>query len=108
MFAHHFFVCTNQESGVGEEVAKALKKELKHAGLKSVLGPDGRKQHNRVQTCNCLDQCKQCKKGPGAAVVVYPAGTYYGNVRPKDAAQLVAEHVGRGRVVAALRIDPTS
>lgn len=106
MIAHHFFVCTNQKSGVGEEVARALKKELKHAGLKSVRGPDGRKRHNRVQTCNCLDLCKQCKKGPGAAVVVYPEGVYYGHVRPKDAPQLVEEHAGAGRAVTALRIEP--
>ena len=68
------FVCTNQKSGVGEDVAKALKKELKAQGLKKLLG-GGEQQRVRVQTCNCLDLCKQCKKGPGAALVVYPEGT---------------------------------
>ena len=56
-----FFVCTNQKSGVGEAVAKALKKELKLQGLKKLL-MGGERQHVRVQTCNCLDLCKQCKK----------------------------------------------
>ena len=50
------FVCTNQKSGVGEAVAKALKKELKHQGSKK-LAADA-KQRVRVQTCNCLDLCK--------------------------------------------------
>lgn len=98
------FVCTNQKSGVGEDVAKALKKELKAQGLKKLMA-GGEKQRVRVQTCNCLDLCKQCKKGNGAALIVYPDGTAYGSVRPADAAELVAEHLGRGHVVKRLRID---
>lgn len=98
------FVCVKQKSGVGEEVARALKKELKQQGLKSQV-IDGEKWRTQVQTCNCLDLCKQCKKGPGAALVVYPEGTLYGHVRPADAAELVAEHLGRGHVVKRLRID---
>ncbi|MBD2769608.1 (2Fe-2S) ferredoxin domain-containing protein [Hymenobacter sp. BT664] len=98
------FVCTHQKSGVGDDVAKALKKELKSQGLKKRVA-NGQKQHAQVQTCNCLDLCRNCKKGPGAALIVYPEGTVYGNVRPADAAELVAEHVGRGHVVKRLRID---
>jgi (2Fe-2S) ferredoxin len=98
------FVCTNQKSGVGEDVAKALKKELKIQGLKKLV-TGGEKQRVRVQTCNCLDLCKQCKKGPGAALIVYPEGTVYGNVRPADAAAIVEEHLGRDRVVKRLRIE---
>lgn len=98
------FVCTNQKSEVGEDVAKALKKELKHQGLKKLM-VNGHKQHTQVQTCNCLDLCKHCKKGPGTALIVYPEGTVYGDVRPADAAELVAEHVGRGHVVKRLRLE---
>lgn len=98
------FVCTNQKSGVGEDVAKALKKELKAQGLKKLFSGEER-QRVRVQTCNCLDLCKNCKKGSGAALVVYPEGTVYGNVRPADAAELVASHLGRGHVVKRLQID---
>jgi len=90
------FVCTNQKSGVGEEVARALKKELKAQGLK---------KDARVQTCNCLDVCKNCKKGPGAALLVHPDGTWYGNVRPTDAAALVHTHIGRGNVLSRLELD---
>ncbi len=83
------FVCTNQKSGVGEAVAKALKKELK-AQRKKQAG-DGEKL--RVQTCNCLDLCKQCKKGPGAALIVYPGGAVYGDVRVADVPELVAGYL---------------
>nr|WP_262908812.1 hypothetical protein [Hymenobacter translucens] len=98
------FVCTNQKSEVGREVAKALKIEIKKQGLKSVT-VKGEKRRNRVQTCNCLDVCKNCKKGPGAALVVYPEGIFYGNVKPKDAADIVHEHLGEGRVVKKLVIE---
>ena len=88
MSDRHVFVCTNQKSGVGDDVAKALKKELKAQGVKSVvLG--GEEVHTRIQTCNCLDRCKHCKKGPGAALVIYPAGVYFNNAQPKDATRIV-------------------
>jgi (2Fe-2S) ferredoxin len=104
MIAHHLFVCTNQKSAVGDDLAKALKKELKAQGLKTFVA-DGQKTHNRVQTCNCLDLCKHCKKGPGAAVVVYPEGIFYGNVRPKDAERLVHEHLGKGQLLTDLLLS---
>ncbi|GAA3952088.1 (2Fe-2S) ferredoxin domain-containing protein [Hymenobacter algoricola] len=99
--AYHIFVCNNQKSGVGDDVAKALKNALKKQGLKN-LGLGGEKRKSRVQTCNCLDACKRCKKGPGAALVIYPEGTFYGAVKPADAAELVQEHIGHGRAVARL------
>jgi len=102
--SRRLFVCTHQKSGVGAEVVKALKKELKHQGLKKHV-VDGHKQRTQVQACDCLDLCRDCKKGPGAALIVYPEGTLYGNVRPADAAELVAEHVGRGRVLKRLRTE---
>lgn len=101
---HRIFVCINQKSEVGKDVAKALKTEIKKQGLKSVL-LKGEKHKNRVQTCNCLDLCKQCKKGPGAAVVVYPEGTFYGNVKPKDAADIVRLHLGENQVVRHLLLS---
>ncbi|MGI4759643.1 MAG: (2Fe-2S) ferredoxin domain-containing protein [Janthinobacterium lividum] len=94
MSDHRVFVCTNQKSGVGDDLAKALKKELKAQGLKSVV-LNGEKVHTQVQTCNCLDRCKHCKKGPGAAVVLYPDDVYYNNVQPKDAPRLVQELAAR-------------
>jgi (2Fe-2S) ferredoxin len=98
------FVCTAQKDEVGKDVVKALKTELKKQGLKKLL-TGGEKRKVRVQTCNCLDLCKQCKKGPGAALIIHPEGTVYGNVRPKDAADIVHEHLGEGRVVERLQVD---
>ena len=97
------FVCTNQKSGVGEELAKALKKEIKAQGLKKRLYED-EVQGVRVQTCNCLDLCKHCKKGPGAALLIYPEGTAYGDVRPAHAAELIERHLGRGQELKKLKL----
>lgn len=98
------FVCTAQKSEVGKEVAKALKVELKKQGLKNLFS-GGEKRKTRVQTCNCLDLCKHCKKGPGAALIIYPEGTVYGDVKPKDAADIVREHLGEGQVIKRLLIE---
>ena len=54
-YDHRIFVCTNQKSGVGEDVAKALKKELKRQTEKKL----SKDERIRVQTCNCLDMCKK-------------------------------------------------
>ncbi|PJJ47714.1 (2Fe-2S) ferredoxin domain-containing protein [Hymenobacter chitinivorans] len=102
--AYHLFVCNNQKDEIGKDVARALKIEIKKQGLKSLL-LGGVKHKTRVQTCNCLDVCKHCKKGPGAAVIIYPEGTLYGDVRPKDAADIVQNHLLDGRVVKRLLLD---
>ncbi|WP_022824362.1 (2Fe-2S) ferredoxin domain-containing protein [Hymenobacter norwichensis] len=100
----HLFVCNAQKTEVGKDVARALKTELKKQGLKSLF-TGGQKHKTRVQTCSCLDQCKHCKKGSGAAVVVYPDGVWYGDVKPKDAADIVREHLGEGSPVKRLLLD---
>lgn len=98
------FVCAAQKSGVGKDVAKALKKELKRQGLHK-QDVDGESVRVQVQTCDCLDLCRSCKKGPGAALIAYPEAVAYGNVLPADAAALVAEHFGRGQVLKRLRLE---
>ncbi|MCB2409828.1 (2Fe-2S) ferredoxin domain-containing protein [Hymenobacter lucidus] len=102
--AYHLFVCNNQKDEIGKDVARALKIEIKKQGLKSLL-LGGTKRKTRVQTCNCLDVCKHCKKGPGAALIVYPEGTLYGDVKPKDAPEIVREHLLEGRVIKRLLLD---
>ncbi|MBG8554191.1 (2Fe-2S) ferredoxin domain-containing protein [Hymenobacter guriensis] len=97
------FVCTAQKDEIGKDVARALKIEVKKQGLKSLFS-GGEKHKIRVQTCNCLDLCKHCKKGPGAALVVYPEGPVYGDVKPRDAADIV-QHLSEGKPVKRLLLD---
>lgn len=104
-YAHQLFVCTHQKSGVGHDVAKALKHAIKDQDLKTVRTADGEKRRNAVQECDCLDRCKHCKKGPGAALIVYPDGITYGDVKPSDCATIVREHLGGGRIVTSLLLS---
>ncbi|MBC8082726.1 MAG: hypothetical protein H7Z21_05890 [Hymenobacter sp.] len=98
------FVCTAQKNDVGKEVAKMLKLEIKRQELHYLL-PDGEKSKIRVQTCNCLDLCKHCKKGAGAALILHPEGTTYGDVQPKDAADIVRDHLAKNHPVRRLVIE---
>ncbi|MBC6606860.1 (2Fe-2S) ferredoxin domain-containing protein [Hymenobacter sp. BT188] len=96
-YEHHLFVCTNQKSEVGRDVVKALKKEIKKQGLSKKL--------NRAFPTGCIDECKHCKKGCGAALIAYPEGAIYGDVQPADAPAIVREHLLHGRVVSKLLLD---
>jgi len=97
---HHIFVCVNERipghpkgscaHAGGREVADALRGACHAAGLRRVV---------RVNEVQCIDQCSQ-----GAALVVYPAGTWYGSVTPADVPELMEEHLRGGRPVERLRI----
>jgi len=47
-----------------------------------------------------------CALGP--VVIVYPEGTFYSQVKPEDVAEIVEEHLLKGRVVDRLVYDETS
>lgn len=103
-YERHFFVCTNQPSGVGEAIGQELKYQVKKQKMLATVTL-GSKPRARAQLTGCLDQCKYCKNGPGAAIVVYPEGTWYGNVLLADVAEIVREHLYHGRVVERLVIE---
>lgn len=91
-FDRHAFVCVNDEAcgpQGGGEVHKAMKDELRAAGLKEV---------HRVNKAGCLGQC-----GHGPIVVVYPDDVWYSHVTPADGVRIWKEHVVGGRPVEELR-----
>jgi len=93
IFEKHVFVCTSGKvcsKDGGEEVCSALRQEVVARGLKGRV---------RINKAGCFDQC-----GNGPMVVVYPESTWYANVRPTDADQLV-EHLIDGKPVERLLYD---
>ncbi|MBU3661603.1 MAG: (2Fe-2S) ferredoxin domain-containing protein [Bacteroidetes bacterium] len=93
-YQNHIFVCTNQKAegktccgeARGMELVEKFRDAIKEAGLVGKV---------RAQRAGCLDACKH-----GPAVVVYPEGTYYGQVGPEDVKRIIEEHVIGGKELA--------
>jgi (2Fe-2S) ferredoxin len=93
-YQNHIFVCTNQKAegktccgeARGMELVEKFRDAIKEAGLVGKV---------RAQRAGCLDACKH-----GPAVVVYPEGTYYGQVGPDDVKRIIEEHVMGGKELA--------
>ena len=97
-YFRHVFVCENRRpaghprgccaSADGAAVKEALKAELKARGLQTRI---------RANSAGCLDACEM-----GPALVVYPEGVWYGNVKVEDVAEIVERHLVNGQPVERL------
>ena len=74
------------------EIKQALKEEIQKQGLMNEV---------QVVTTGCNGFC-----GAGPIVVVQPDGIFYQLIKPKDVAQLVEEHLLKGRPVKKLFYIP--
>ena len=90
----HLFVCIGPDC-VDPDEGKAtwdyVKRRTKELGLTGAQGPLYRTK------CGCL---RICTGGPIA--VVYPDGTWYRNVTPKNAERILQDHIIGGHVVEDL------
>lgn len=100
VFEHHLFVCLNErdESAGRPSCASKNSKKLRGA-LKDAVKAAGLKHSVRVNEAGCLDQCEH-----GAVLVVYPEAVWYGFAHPRDAEEIVQEHLLHGRPVDRLRL----
>ncbi len=92
----HLLVCggTGCRASESESIQAALQRELRENGLD---------EEARVVTTGCFGFCE---KGP--IVKVHPDNTFYTEVKPGDAADIVLEHVLKGRrVERLLYTDPS-
>jgi (2Fe-2S) ferredoxin len=100
---YHVLVCTGKScSAVGSaEVRDAFERELKARELQfgkvsKGCNPDG----SVVLTeCGSVGFC-----AIGAAVMIYPDGVWYAQVRASDVPEIVEEHIVNGRVVERLAL----
>ncbi|TVQ86591.1 MAG: NADH-quinone oxidoreductase subunit NuoF [Bacteroidetes bacterium] len=91
----HMLVCggTGCHASAGEMLFENLKKEVQENNLQDEV---------QVIATGCFGFCE---KGP--IVKVIPDNTFYVQVEPKDAKELIAEHAIKGRVIKRLLyIDP--
>ena len=99
-FERHVFVCHNTRPADAPRVScTADGKSDLQTQLKKLADEAGLGASVRINKAGCLDQCEH-----GPTVVVYPEAVWYGNVKPEDAAEIVAEHLVGGRPVERLRI----
>ena len=99
----HVFVCTGKSCSAVDSAAvkEAFERELKARGLqygkaKKGCNPDGTVV---LTECGSVGFC-----AIGAAVMVYPDGVWYAQVRATDVPEIVEEHIVNGRVVERLAL----
>ncbi|HJT65199.1 MAG TPA: (2Fe-2S) ferredoxin domain-containing protein [Pyrinomonadaceae bacterium] len=99
----HVFVCTGKSCSANDSVAvkAAFEHELKSRGLQygkvsKGCSPDGTVV---LTECGSVGFC-----AIGAAVMVYPDGVWYAQVRATDVPEIVEEHLINGRVVKRLAL----
>ena len=96
MYRSHVLVCggTGCTSSGSTQIIQNLEEELKKNGLEEEVAI--------VKTgCHGL-----CAKGP--IMVVYPDAVFYSQVQPEDVAEIVSEHLLKGRKVERLIYDETA
>ena len=99
-FERHVFVCHNtRPADAPRPSCTADGKSELHTQLQQLAKAAGLAGRVRINKSGCLDQCEH-----GPMVVVYPEAVWYGNVKPEDAAEIVAEHLVAGRPVERLRV----
>ena len=86
----HILVCTGTgcSSSNSPKIIEAFERELKAQGME---------QESRVVKTGCFGLCAM-----GPVVLVYPEGAFYTHVTPDDAAEIVSEHIVKGRIVQRL------
>ena len=99
----HVFVCTGKSCSANDSAAvkDAFERELKSRGLQYGKLSKGCNPEGTVvlTECGSVGFC-----AIGAAVMVYPDGVWYAQVRAKDVPEIVEEHLINGRVVKRLAL----
>ena len=99
----HVFVCNGKScSAVGSaEVKAAFARELEARGLRQGKASKGRNPLGEVvlTDCSSVGFCSI-----GTAVLVYPEGVWYAQVQAEDVAEIIEEHLVKGKVVRRLAL----
>ncbi len=99
----HVFVCTGKSCSAVDSAAvkEAFERELKAREI--LFGKEAKGKNPRgsvvLTECASVGFC-----AIGAAVMVYPDGVWYAQVRASDVPEIVEEHLLNGRVVDRLAL----
>ena len=99
----HVFVCTGKSCSAVDSAAvfEAFQRELKARGLQYGKISKGCSPEGTVvlTECGSVGFC-----AIGAAVMIYPDGVWYAQVRAGDVPEIIEEHILNGRVVERLAL----
>ena len=100
---HHVFVCTGKSCSAVEsaEVKATFERELLSRGILFGKEKKGKNPRGSVVLTECAS-VGFC--AIGAAVMVYPDGIWYAQVRSEDVPEIVEEHIINGRMVERLAL----
>ena len=100
---HHVFVCTGKSCSARDsaEVKDAFEGELKARGILFGREAKGKNPKGSVVLTECAS-VGFC--AIGAAVMIYPDGVWYAQVRATDVPEIIEEHLVNGRVVERLAL----
>jgi len=90
-FSKHVLICTGPRCG-GERNSARVRQEFRKEFVRQSL-PASVKETQ----CICFGLCTY-----GPNVIIYPDGVVYSAVKPQDVAEIVREHLIRGRVIQRL------
>jgi (2Fe-2S) ferredoxin len=100
---YHVFVCTGKSCSAVDsaEVRNAFERELKARELQYGKVSKGCNPNGSVvlTECGSVGFC-----AIGAAVMIYPDGVWYAQVRASDVPEIVEEHIVNGRPVERLEL----
>lgn len=100
---HHVFVCTGKSCSARDsaEVLEAFERELTQRGLLFGREAKGKNPRGSIVVTSCAS-VGFCSIGP--AVMVYPDGVWYAQVRTEDVREIIDEHLLGGNVVNRLAL----
>lgn len=100
---YHVFVCTGKSCSARDstEVREAFERELKARGILFGKEAKGKNPKGSVLLTECAS-VGFC--AIGAAVMIYPDGIWYAQVRARDVSEIIEEHLSKGRVVERLAL----
>lgn len=100
---YHVFVCNGKScSAVGSaDVKTAFEEELQKRNLRYGKIEKGRNPNGTIVLTDCAS-VGFCSIG--TAVLVYPDGVWYAQVRAEDVEEIIEEHLEKGTVVERLAL----
>ena len=95
MYRSHVLICggTGCSSSISQLIIDEMEKELAAAGLTDEV---------KVVKTGCFGLCAL-----GPIMIIYPEGSFYSEVKPSDAHEIVQEHLLKGRIVKRLLYQET-